>query len=407
MTLLTTGSGDGSLRVDVDAFGAFGSDVGFEISDAFYDPIGELTEAGTTYESGIAFRLGNEGERAFLTTGNIGDINGSVSLTEFDLGTTTDTSVASTFNYEGLDFALTQEVANLFSDEEEISGSNLTQTYTITNPGSETVEFEIIRYIDGDLDFDGSNDDAGGRLIRNGQEILFETDSGDNPNFATTFFGITAAGGTTEQPGRFEIDEYSGLVERIIAGEALDDTVTGDLDADEFVDETYDLTLALRNSFVLNPGETRTYTTTTIFGSGAPEEFTPPSSGFVIDNYIANATVFFDANQNGILDENEASTITDGSGAYELNIPNSFDTNNNGLFDIEEGVIVASGGTDIATGLPLETPVTALADSGVITLLTSLVTSLVNQGLSVEEANNQVTTALSIPTDIDILDLDP
>ena len=406
MTLLTTGSGDGSLRVEVDAFGAFGSSVGFETSDAFYDPIGELTEAGTTFQSGIAFRLGNEEERTFLTTGDIG---GSGSLTEFDLGTTTDTSVASTFNYEGLDFALTQEVANLFSDEGEISGSNLTQTYTITNPGSETVEFEIIRYIDGDLQFDGSIDDAGGRLIRNGQEILFETDSGDNPDFATTFFGITATGGTTEEPGRFEIDSYSGLRSRIIAGETLDDTVTGDgPDTDEFVDsEPYDLTLALDNSFVLNPGETRTYTTTTIFGSGAPEEFTPPSSGFVIDNYISGATVFFDVNQNGILDENEPNTTTDDSGAYELNIPNSFDTNNNGQFDIEEGVIVASGGTDTATGLPLETPVTALADSGVITLLTSLVTNLVNQGLSVEEANNQVTTALSIPTDIDILTLDP
>ena len=154
MTLLTTGSGDGSLRVEVDAFGAFGLDVGLETSDAFYDPIGELTEAGTTFESGIAFRLGNEGERTFLTTGDIGDINSSGSLTEFDLGTTTDTSVASTFNYEGLDFVLTQEVTNLFSAEEEISGSNLTQTYTITNPGSDTVEFEIIRYIDGDLDFD-------------------------------------------------------------------------------------------------------------------------------------------------------------------------------------------------------------------------------------------------------------
>ncbi|NJN11223.1 MAG: DUF4114 domain-containing protein [Richelia sp. RM1_1_1] len=179
-------------------------------------------------------------------------------------------------------------------------------------------------------------------------------------------------------------------------------------DADEFVDsEPYDLTLALRNSFVLNPGETRTYTTTTIFGSGAPEEFTPPSSGFVIDNYIAGATVFFDANQNGILDENEPNTTTDDSGAYELNIPNSFDTNNNGLFDIEEGLIIAFGGTDTATGLPLETPVTALADANVITLLTSLVADLVNQGLSVEQANNQVTTALSIPTDIEILTLDP
>jgi len=128
----------------------------------------------------------------------------------------------------------------------------------------------------------------------------------------------------------------------------------------------------------------------------------------VIDNYIAGATVFFDANKNGILDNNEPSTTTDDSGAYLLDIPDIFDTNNNGEFDIEEGVLVASGGIDTHTGLPLETPVTALPGANVITLLTSLVTDLVvNQGLTPEEANSQVTTALGIPDIIDIDSFDP
>ena len=32
-------------------------------------------------------------------------------------------------------------------------------------------------------------------FFRNGQEILFETDSGDSADVLTTFLGITAAGG--------------------------------------------------------------------------------------------------------------------------------------------------------------------------------------------------------------------
>ena len=55
MALLTTGTGDGSLRVEVDPFGAYGSAVRAEESgDAFYDPVGDIDIAGTTFDSGIA-----------------------------------------------------------------------------------------------------------------------------------------------------------------------------------------------------------------------------------------------------------------------------------------------------------------------------------------------------------------
>ena len=263
MVQLTTGSGDGSLRVEVNNVGTFGSSAGFDVSDAFYDPIGALTEAGTTFESMVAIRIGNEGGRVFLTPEE-----------DADFDTTTTTTAESSFSLSGLDFGLDQRVTNLFSNEEEIVGSTLTQTYTITNPSSEVVEFELVRYLDGDLDFDGSIQDTGGRIIRDGQEILFETDSGEDPDLATTFIGITADGGSTETPGRFEIDSYFGLRDRITDGTALDDIITGDgPDPDEFIEAPpYDVTLALRNDFVLDPGESTTYTTRTIFGSGIPDE---------------------------------------------------------------------------------------------------------------------------------------
>ncbi|CCI04738.1 SdrD B-like domain-containing protein [Microcystis aeruginosa] len=133
----------------------------------------------------------------------------------------------------------------------------------------------------------------------------------------------------------------------------------------------------------------------------------PSYSGFVIDNYVAGATVFFDANKDGVLDTNEPFTTTDQTGFYLLDIPQSFDTNGNGVFDPEEGRLVVFGGVDTATGLPLQTPLTALAGSTTITALTSLVENLVSQGLTVEQANTAVTTALSLPASVDLSNIDP
>jgi Ca2+-binding RTX toxin-like protein len=71
----------------------------------------------------------------------------------------------------------------------------------------------------------------------------------------------------------------------------------------------------------------------------------PNSSGFVIDNYIAGATVFFDADRDGIIDTDEPFTTTDADGFYQLDIPDSFDLDGNGEFDSSEGRLVAFGGT--------------------------------------------------------------
>ncbi|TAG94907.1 MAG: hypothetical protein EAZ09_12470 [Oscillatoriales cyanobacterium] len=130
--------------------------------------------------------------------------------------------------------------------------------------------------------------------------------------------------------------------------------------------------------------------------------------GKVIDGYIAGAKVFLDANKNGVLDASEPSTTTDSNGGYKLDIPfETFDTNKNGEIDPSEGNIVAFGGTDTATGLPLETPVTAPADASVVTLLTSLVADLIDKGVAPETAQSLVKSALAIPADVDLTSLDP
>jgi Ca2+-binding RTX toxin-like protein len=132
------------------------------------------------------------------------------------------------------------------------------------------------------------------------------------------------------------------------------------------------------------------------------------SRGVVIDGYIAGATVFFDANKNGILDANEPSATTTPNGEFELNLAsNIFDKNQNGEIDPSEGNLVAIGGIDTATGLPLETPVTAPPDATVVTLLTSLVADLIDKGLTSEEAQSSVKKSLAIPANVDLTSLDP
>jgi hypothetical protein len=163
----------------------------------------------------------------------------------------------------------------------------LTQTYVITNPGAATTNFELLRYVDGDLLFDGSVVDGGGRLAAGPSEVLFQIDGATGSSTATTFLGITAEGGTIPSSGRYEIDSYSALCMRIVAGMSLGDSVTGDGgDADQFIDAGYDVTLALNNTFALDPGASATYRTTTTFGSGIPERITqttvPEAGGLLI-----------------------------------------------------------------------------------------------------------------------------
>ncbi len=131
-------------------------------------------------------------------------------------------------------------------------------------------------------------------------------------------------------------------------------------------------------------------------------------SGVVIDGYISGSTLFFDANKNNLRDANEPFTTTNSNGGFELEIPFAqFDTNKNGQIDPEEGNIVAIGGTDTATGLPLETPVSAPPDSTVVTLLTTLVADLMQQGISQAEAESKVKATLAISASVDLTDLDP
>jgi len=279
--ILTTGTGEGTLTVGVDGYGAFGNFVGADSTNAVFQPVGS-SAGGTTVASGVAIRttdINNNIVTTFLTSGNIFGSGGFTTLTV----TGTPTMGASSFSHLGLNFELLQTVTLT------ASGTTLTQTYTITNQGSSTKEFSLIRHLDGDLLFINTNViDGGGRLVLDGTEILFETDETGTSSEDSTFVGITSEGGGTNADDRYEIESFLpfpvSIVNRINtnAEPLLDNVVSGGIgptmDNNFIGGGGYDVTLGLRNVFSLPEGATVVYVTKTVFGSGPPEdvEIDPP-----------------------------------------------------------------------------------------------------------------------------------
>ena len=117
-------------------------------------------------------------------------------------------------------------------------------------------------------------------------------------------------------------------------------------------------------------------------------------SGVVSDGYIANASVFADANGDGLWQEGEAQTTSDSQGHFRLS---------NGI-----GAIVVSGGTDINTGKIFTGVLTAPAGSTTVTPLTTLQQSLKDTGLSTAEAAAKLGLVLGFDASvIDLQSYDP
>ncbi|MET4257243.1 Ca2+-binding RTX toxin-like protein [Bradyrhizobium sp. S3.12.5] len=110
----------------------------------------------------------------------------------------------------------------------------------------------------------------------------------------------------------------------------------------------------------------------------------PSGLSRVVDGYIAGATVFADANDDLLLSPGEVSTRTGADGAFTL-VGGT-------------GVLVATGGTDVSTGLPFGGLLLAPAGSSVLTPLTTLATLL---------SVGTVLTKLGLPTGFDLLHADP
>ncbi|MEG3970226.1 DUF4347 domain-containing protein [Microcoleus sp. T2B6] len=127
-----------------------------------------------------------------------------------------------------------------------------------------------------------------------------------------------------------------------------------------------------------------------------------------IDGYITGGTVFFDANFNGLQDDNEPFAFTNPDGSFDLTIElEKFDNNKDSKIDYTEGKIVITDGIDISTYLPLETQLSSTPESEVVTPLTTVIAELAQQGTDPETAETQVKSALGLPADVDLGSYDP
>jgi len=117
--------------------------------------------------------------------------------------------------------------------------------------------------------------------------------------------------------------------------------------------------------------------------------------GTAVDGYLSGATVFADANNNGVNDPEEASATTDASGAFTVSGGS--------------GALVLEGGVDIATLRNFEGQLRAPEGSSVVTPLTTLVVALMAQdaSLTAEGASSMVRDAFGLDPAFDLLNTDP
>jgi len=134
-------------------------------------------------------------------------------------------------------------------------------------------------------------------------------------------------------------------------------------------------------------------------GGGGAAPAPTVTDGFLVDGYIAGATLFGDANGNGALDEGETATTTAADGSF-----------NSALF-APDVPLVAVGGIDISTGEPFTGTLKAPPGSTVVTPLTTLVQAAIDSDDSgtpptPEEAAASVAASLGLDG-ADLLNDDP
>ena len=127
--------------------------------------------------------------------------------------------------------------------------------------------------------------------------------------------------------------------------------------------------------------------------SGSSKGTSQTRSGSVIDGYLSGARVFIDVDGDGQLDEGEPSTVTDANGNFSLTTTS-------------EGDLVATGGTDISTGLPFVGILRAPDGSSVVTPLTALMSELMDDGITTAaQAQEKVLKSLGLGDLDDTIDL--
>ncbi len=389
LAVLSVGSGDGAVQVDVDGYGSFGNDQQGSATGGAQIDVNTFTESDLVFESGIA--IGAGGNRLFLSDG---EIDQSTPLSTVNVSISPDNSTAnssfllsgltgSLAALNGLNVELVQELSPITENTSQV-GALLTQTYVMTNTNSTSMDFDLIRYMDVDISLLASQD-GGGRIFLGSEEWIvatgndFETDLSQED----IFVAISSEGGIEPSTGRFEVNVYPSTVRNtILPGGNLNDLVLGDSsDPDELIDQgTYDTTGALRSNYTLAPGATAAFNTYTLFAEGIPSDILTETGSIVnAPPKITNVTV---------------------SGSTSTHAPFSFDTVDGSGLQLQT---VPVGGADRVAVQFSEHVVNVAAGSLTLTgLSTHVVPTLATTGgFSYDVGTHTATWTFSAPFDAD------
>ena len=195
-------------------------------------------------------------------------------------------------------------------------------------------------------------------------------------------------------PGYAAADAYKGDLTAAVV-------VTGLESVDVNTSGTYVINYEVQDSSNLSDNATRTIHV---------EEWGLVLSGRAMDGYLVGANVIFDIDGNGTHALSKP-VITDENGAYQLAFTKEelakADLNFNGIIDFDEGRIRVSGGIDASTLEPFVGEYQADANSTVVNPLTTLVSALLDQNLTREEAKGKAVEALGVPESVDVFSYDP
>ena len=142
---------------------------------------------------------------------------------------------------------------------------------------------------------------------------------------------------------------------------------------------------------------------------GNSKNFTVSVTGF--NGYIEGGIALLDLNDNRIADSVildgieliEPTAVTAADGSFVLSIPQAADRNGNGLLDDDEGRLILSGGVVSSTQLQNSIQFTAPANAKVITPLTTLFTTMVDEfDMTTADAEREILQTLELP-EFDIL----
>ena len=119
-------------------------------------------------------------------------------------------------------------------------------------------------------------------------------------------------------------------------------------------------------------------------------------SGVALDGYISGASIYLDANNNGIADPLENTGLTtDSLGRFSGTV-------------VGEGALIAIGGTNIDTGLINTLTLAAPNAARVISPLTTLIQGVVKAtNISTSDASAAVSKVLGLSSSVDLLQFDP